>query len=189
MLRQSSGSQALADYSVTATENVARGSAGLIIFGEDPKIWSGEQECNFLVVQDLFITETAKKADVIFPMAVYPEISGTFMDGNRRTQKCNKAVEAPIMYGTPEIAQKIAEKIKGLIPAEISDDLYIDMKSDKSYMASIMVTDGFRTTKKEVKVQLQVTKETVMFEEAVQTCSLIKAIDADLHRLKNDTCL
>ena len=113
MLRQMSGSQVLADYAVTATVETAKGSKGLMIFGEDPEIWSGDNCHDFLMVQDMFLTDTAKKADVVFPMAAYPEIDGTYVNTERRVQQCNKAITAPMEYRTYEIVQKIAQALGG----------------------------------------------------------------------------
>jgi formate dehydrogenase major subunit len=46
-----------------------------------------------LVVQELFMTETAKLADVVLPGASFLEKSGTFTNGERRIQRVNKVVE------------------------------------------------------------------------------------------------
>jgi predicted molibdopterin-dependent oxidoreductase YjgC len=49
----------------------------------------------FLVVQDIFPTETAAMADVIFPAAAFAEKDGTFTNTERRVQRVRKAVEPP----------------------------------------------------------------------------------------------
>ena len=46
----------------------------------------------FLVVQDLFLTDTAKQADVIFPAASYAEKSGTFTNMEGNTQEIRPAI-------------------------------------------------------------------------------------------------
>ena len=46
-----------------------------------------------VIVQELFMTETAKYADVILPGASFLEKSGTFTNGERRVQKVNQVVE------------------------------------------------------------------------------------------------
>ncbi len=48
-----------------------------------------------VIVQDLFITETAKYAHVVFPAACFYEKEGTFTSGERRVRKVNKAVNPP----------------------------------------------------------------------------------------------
>jgi formate dehydrogenase major subunit len=48
-----------------------------------------------LVVQDIFLTETASYADVILPAAAWPEKTGTVTNTNRQVQLGRPAVEAP----------------------------------------------------------------------------------------------
>jgi formate dehydrogenase alpha subunit len=53
------------------------------------------QKLEFLVVQDIFPTETAVIADIILPAAAFAEKDGTYANTERRVQKVNKAVEPP----------------------------------------------------------------------------------------------
>ncbi len=53
------------------------------------------EKLEFLVVQDIFPTETATIADVILPAAVFAEKDGTFTSTERRVQKLGKAVNPP----------------------------------------------------------------------------------------------
>jgi formate dehydrogenase major subunit len=53
------------------------------------------EKVGFLVVQDLFLTETASLADLILPAACFAEKEGTFANTERRVQRVRKAVEAP----------------------------------------------------------------------------------------------
>ena len=53
------------------------------------------ENLEFLVVQDIFPTDTAVMADVILPAAVFAEKDGTFTNTERRVQKLRKAVEPP----------------------------------------------------------------------------------------------
>jgi anaerobic selenocysteine-containing dehydrogenase len=57
------------------------------------KVLSGEQ-C-FVVVQDLFLTETAQLADVVLPAAGWGEKTGTFTNVNRTVHLSEKAVDPP----------------------------------------------------------------------------------------------
>ena len=71
------------------------------IIGEDvvqtdpntSKVIKAMESIDFVVVQELFMTETAKYADVILPGASFLEKSGTFTNGERRVQRVNKVVE------------------------------------------------------------------------------------------------
>lgn len=74
---------------------------GLFIFGEDPvrtdpdthHVIRALESLDFLVVDDLFLTETAKYADVVLPGRSYAEKDGTFTNTERRVQRVRKAVE------------------------------------------------------------------------------------------------
>lgn len=73
----------------------------MYIMGEDPvltdananHVRNGLQALDFLVVQDLFLTETAKLADVVLPGASFAEKTGTFTNTERRVQMVNKAID------------------------------------------------------------------------------------------------
>lgn len=75
----------------------------LYIIGEnplmsDPDLNHCEKSLNnldFLVVQDIFLTETARLADVVLPSACFAEKEGTFSNTDRRVQRVRKAVEPP----------------------------------------------------------------------------------------------
>lgn len=53
------------------------------------------QERLFVVVQDLFLTETAQLADVVLPAATWGEKTGTCTNADRTVHLCNKAVDPP----------------------------------------------------------------------------------------------
>jgi predicted molibdopterin-dependent oxidoreductase YjgC len=53
------------------------------------------QKLDLLVVQDIFLTETAGLADVVLPSASFAEKDGTFTNTERRVQRIRKIVDAP----------------------------------------------------------------------------------------------
>ena len=53
------------------------------------------EHVDFLVVQDIFLSETAELADVVLPAAAFAEKDGTFTNTERRVQRVRKAVDAP----------------------------------------------------------------------------------------------
>lgn len=75
----------------------------MYVMGEDPVLTDPDanhikkalENMEFLVVQDLFVTEIGKFADVILPAACYAEKDGTFTNTERRVQRVRKAVDAP----------------------------------------------------------------------------------------------
>ena len=50
---------------------------------------------DFMVVQDIFLHETAQLADVVLPATSFAEKDGTFTNSERRVQRVRKAVDAP----------------------------------------------------------------------------------------------
>jgi NADH-quinone oxidoreductase subunit G len=69
--------------------------AGADPAGDDPQLAVILKERAFLVVQDLFLTETARLADVVFPVQAKVEREGTYTNGERRVQRFYAAVDAP----------------------------------------------------------------------------------------------
>jgi predicted molibdopterin-dependent oxidoreductase YjgC len=53
------------------------------------------KKLEFLLVQDIFLTETAELADVVLPAACFAEKNGTFTNTERKVQLVRKAVEPP----------------------------------------------------------------------------------------------
>jgi len=76
---------------------------GMYIMGENPMISDPDlshveaslKKLDFLVVQDIFLTETARLADVVLPSACSVEKDGTFTNTERRVQRIRKALPPP----------------------------------------------------------------------------------------------
>lgn len=64
-------------------------------FPDGPRIEKALSALDFLVVQDLFLTETASLAHVVLPACSFAEKDGTFTNIERRVQRLRKAVEPP----------------------------------------------------------------------------------------------
>ena len=92
---------------LTSTEMFSKALNGTIkafyIMGENPLLSDADQNhtakvlknLEFLIVQDIFLTETAEFADVVFPAACFAEKNGTFTNTERRVQRVRKALEPP----------------------------------------------------------------------------------------------
>jgi formate dehydrogenase alpha subunit len=73
----------------------------MYILGENPVLTDPDanhirgalEHLEFLVVQELFLTETAEYADVILPAASFAECDGTFTNTERRVQRVRQAIE------------------------------------------------------------------------------------------------
>lgn len=77
--------------------------SALYIMGENPMVTDANtahaaealDSLDFLVAQDIFLTETAQKADVVLPAACWAEKDGTFTNTCRGVQRIRKGVEPP----------------------------------------------------------------------------------------------
>ena len=109
---------------------------GLFIFGEDPvrtdpntnHVIHALESLDFFVVDELFMTETAKLADVILPGRSYTEKEGTFSNTERRVQRVRKAIEIagetkPDTWIFTEIMNRMGYPQPHLTPAEIMDEI------------------------------------------------------------------
>jgi len=87
------------------------------------------EKLDFLVVQDIFLSETAQLADVVLPGASFAEKEGTFTNTERRVQRVRKAIE-PIGDSRPDwwITCQVAKKMGNggfdfASPAKIMDEI------------------------------------------------------------------
>ncbi|MEX0726339.1 MAG: formate dehydrogenase subunit alpha [Planctomycetaceae bacterium] len=82
---------------------LAKSIRGMYILGENPfisdpninKVRKALSSLDFLVVQDIFLTETAEFADVILPASTFFEKTGTYTNTDRRVQLGRKVVDGP----------------------------------------------------------------------------------------------
>jgi len=92
---------------LTATEMIPAAHDGTIkafyIMGENPLVSdpdlahakAGFDNLDFIVVQDMFLTETAQLADVVLPARCFAEKDGTFSNTERKVQRVREAVTPP----------------------------------------------------------------------------------------------
>ena len=87
------------------------------------------EQLDFMVVQDIFLTETARLADVVLPGASFAEKNGTFTGTDRRIQLVNKAIE-PLGDSKPDweiiclLAQRMgARGFDFASPEEVMDEI------------------------------------------------------------------
>ncbi len=118
------------------------GVRGMYMLGENPflsdpninKVRKALSQLDFLVVQDIFLTETAEFADVILPASSYLEKEGSYTNTDRRVQLGRKVMDPPGEARVDwEIVQDIAQRI-GLdwhygSPSEIFDEMVALMPS------------------------------------------------------------
>ena len=90
---------------MTVTEMLKAAVAGeikaMFVLGENPMVSDADiqhvekslKALDFLVVQDIFMTETAKLADVVLPGVSFAEKDGTFTNTERKVKRVRKAIE------------------------------------------------------------------------------------------------
>lgn len=108
----------------------------LYILGENPMLSDPDinhvrralKKLDFLVVFELFLSETAQLADVVLPAASYSEKDGTFTSTERRVQRIHKAID-PIGEARPDwliiaqLASKMGYPMNYNSPKEIMDEI------------------------------------------------------------------
>lgn len=82
----------------------------------------------FLVVEDIFLSETARLADVVLPAACFAEKDGTFINTERRVQFVRKAVEPPgdareDTWIISELSNKMGYAMRYNSPEEVFEEL------------------------------------------------------------------
>lgn len=99
-------------------------------FPDAPRIEKGLSALDFLLVQDLFLTETARCAHVVLPACSFAEKDGTFTNIERRVQRFHKAVE-PFPQSRPdwEILCELAKRLGYPMEYGCSDDILAEIAS------------------------------------------------------------
>ena len=102
--------------------------------GDDPSLAEALKGARSLIVQELFLTETAKLADVVLPAQAYTEREGSFTSGERRVQRFYPAVPPrgqtrPDFAITAQIAAGLALEMEGLSAAHVMNRLAASVKA------------------------------------------------------------
>ena len=115
---------------------------GMYIMGENPAMSDPDSNharhalasLEHLVVQDIFLTETAMFADVVLPASAWPEKNGSVSNTNRQVQLGRKAVEAPgeareDWWITTELAKRLGLNWAYTHPSEVFAEMKLGMRS------------------------------------------------------------
>ena len=108
----------------------------MYVVGENPALSEPDiqhaaealQDLEFLVVQDIFMTETAEHADVVLPAATSPEKHGTFTNTERRIQRVRPTADPPGSARqdweiTRALAQRLGYEWDYDHPREVMDEI------------------------------------------------------------------
>jgi formate dehydrogenase alpha subunit len=135
------GASLPAEAGLTTLEIMEQAKSGKIksmyIMGEDPVLSFPNSRLtteiltslDFLVVQDIFLTETAKLANVVLPAASFAEKEGTFTNFEGRVNKVRKAIP-PIGKSLPdwEIVVQLANKMGYPLPFSSPQDVMSEIE-------------------------------------------------------------
>ena len=115
---------------------------GMYIMGENPAMSdpdldharAGVAKLEHLVVQDIFLTETAMMADVVLPSSAWPEKTGTVTNTNRQVQMGRKALDLPgdtrqDLWITVELAKRLGLPWTYEHPSEVFAEMKLAMPS------------------------------------------------------------
>jgi formate dehydrogenase major subunit len=115
---------------------------GMYIMGENPAMSDPDAaharaalaKLDHLVVQDIFLTETAMLADVVLPAAAWPEKTGTVTNTNRQVQMGRQAVQPPgearpDWWITVAIAKRLGLNWTYAHPREVFAEMMLAMPS------------------------------------------------------------
>jgi NADH-quinone oxidoreductase subunit G len=96
--------------------------------GDDPGILDAVKSAGFIVVQELYLTETAKLADVVLPAQSFIEREGTFTSAERRVQRYYGAVPPrtgtkPDFTITAEIGARMDLELEGKFPFRVMQNI------------------------------------------------------------------
>jgi predicted molibdopterin-dependent oxidoreductase YjgC len=154
------------EIGLTAIEMIEQAKEGKIkgmyIVGENPAlsfpssilVKEALESLNFLVVQDMFLTDTAKLADIVLPAASFAEKEGTFTNFEGRVQRVQKAIdpvgdclpdwdivlrlansmECPMPYIS---LQQVIDEMRELVPLYQSTDRTEAETKDSIYQAQL----------------------------------------------------
>ena len=103
----------------------------------DPDVAHARQalaNLDWLVVQDIFLTETAALADVVLPASAFPEKTGTFTNTDRRVQLGRQALPLPgqarqDLWITQEIARRMGLRWNYREPADVWREIRLAVPS------------------------------------------------------------
>ncbi len=146
----------------------------LLVFGEDISHTCIGQ-LDFLMVQDIYMTPIAEKADVVLPGASFLESRGSFTNSEARVQKVNQVLEPAIQYENWQIVSKLAKAIEPTTDyGKLLDICYgIEEKH-------ILYEKGFNFPDK--KARLQIAQEGPLFSHDSNSNKLVKKFNKKLYK-------
>ncbi|MTV48957.1 formate dehydrogenase subunit alpha [Heliobacillus mobilis] len=127
----------------------------MLIMGENPVISDPDsqhvidalEQLDFLIVIDIYLTDTARYADVIFPACSFAEKEGTFTNTERRVQRVRRGIQ-PVGDSRPDwqiigdLAAAMGQDFPYTDPASIMDEIAMTTPSYGGYSHKRLDREG-----------------------------------------------
>ena len=124
-------------------------------FANSPRTRAALAQLDFLLVQDIFLTESAQRAHGVLPAAAWAEKEGSVTSGERRIQWMDRAVE-PYRNALPDwqIIQKLAQRFDNSLQYHSAWEIFQEIEAAIPYY-----TGAQRAVKKRNGVQWPITED------------------------------
>jgi formate dehydrogenase major subunit len=169
---------------------------GLYVQGENPAMSDPDQnharkalaKLEHLVVQDIFMTETAWHADVILPASAHAEKNGTYTNTNRQVQLGRAVVKTPEnvkqdWWIIQEIAKRMGLDWNYQSPKDIFNEMKLIMPSLNNISWERLERDGFVTYPVESEFELG---QDIIFNDGFPTLNKLAKITPTKLIMPND---
>lgn len=124
-VKSKNNSQGIVDLGIKAGAEAMEGVKALLVFGEDPDMDLSGLE--FLMVSDIYMTNTAAKADVIIPGTGFASVDGTYTNTERRLMPVAAAIFEGVDLTNWEIAAEIAHVYEVEFGYDDTFDISVEM--------------------------------------------------------------
>lgn len=178
-VKAKNNSQGLVDMGIHAGAEAMEGVKGLMIFGEDPKDvdLSGLE---FLAVSDIYLTETAKKADVFLPGTGFASTDGTYTNTERRLLPVEAVIDEDVDFSNWEIAAELAHVFEEEFGFEDEVDISWEMDDTLPLYKYAEIGEVLGGVLTPVEPKFAVAKDAKMVEELPCTDALMNMMSERL---------
>ena len=169
----------------------------LYVMGENPIVSDPDSnhvkaslnKVEFLVVQDIFMTETAWHADVILPASAHAEKNGTYTNTNRQVLLGRAVVKTPEnvkqdWWIIQEIAKRMGLDWNYQSPKDIFNEMKLIMPSLNNISWERLERDGFVTYPVESEFELG---QDIIFNDGFPTLNKLAKIFCCFYLSKNNS--
>lgn len=172
MVKSKNNSQGIVDLGISAGREALKGVKGLMIFGEDPADVD-LSDLEFLMVSDIYMTETAKKARVFIPGTGSASTNGTYTNTERRLLPVEKAINEEVELSNWEIASELAAVFEEDFGFEEEADISEEMEDRLPFYKYAETGEIFGGVIQPFEPKLFAIKDTMLVDEIKCTDALM----------------